>query len=484
VTDDETGEAPIEARRYVDAVRRNLLPIVGFAFAVAIVVLIVSSLLTTRYEAEASIVMQDLTQLDQTASTDAARDLSTAAVYLKTTGVLRAAASRVPGETADSLSGHVRTRVDPNANFIYVTADDSSRDRAAAIANAVARAFVARHGALERAQAVRERSALLHQAAQLRRTRRAGEAAALGGRISDLGIAIADAGSDFAVAEPATAPASASSPHPLRDAGLAFVLALFIAVLVAVGREQLAPRLTGQRELANLLGLPVLGAVPTTPRLAALNGARPADGAVYRGLASSLARSLPTTDAPRVVLVTSAVRGEGKTTATAELARALAASGHRTLVIAADPGPPTLHDQFGVRAAPGVTDLLRARSRATLEKQAAALTRAIRHVPGAHRLLDVLPSGRMPEEAGQVLADGDVASLFEQIRALDYEYVLVDAPALVGDTELHALMRACDEVLYIAKLDRVTREQTLEARDRLERHGRRPLGMIVIGRRG
>jgi Mrp family chromosome partitioning ATPase len=474
VTDDETGEAPIEARRYVDAVRLNALPIVGFALAVAVIVLVVSALLGKRYEAQASIVMQNLTQADQSASGDAARDLSTAAVFLKTASVLGAAAARVPGETVDSLTANVHAQVDPNANFIYVRADASSAKRSAEIANAVAGAFVTRRAALERTQAARELAALRHEAAALRRTGRANQAAALETRISDLTLAVADAGSDFAVAESATAPTSASSPHPFRNALLGLVLGLFVAVLVVIGREQLAPRPTGPRELGALLGFPILGAVPAAPRLA-WNGHRSPDGAAYRGLARSLTRSLPAGEGPRLVLVTSAGRGEGKTTATVALARALAATGHRTLVVAADLAHSTLHEELGVKGAPGLADLLHGRSR--------TLGRAIRRAPDTHRLLDVLPAGSREGTAPRATDLGGIESLFEQIRSLDYEYVLVDAPALLADAELHGLVRACDEVLYVARLERITREQALDARDALERHGRRPLGMVVIGRR-
>ena len=74
--------------------------------------------------------------------------------------------------------------------------------------------------------------------------------------------------------------------------------------------------------------------------------------------------------------------------------------------------------------------------------------------------------------------------MLEVVADLDYVYVLVDAPSLLGIADSHALARRCESVLYVEKLDRLTIEKVIDARDVLDRLDRRPIGAVVVGVRG
>ena len=481
----DTGESPIEVRRYGDALRRNLLLIVLITVVVAAAAYFVSNSLTKRYEARASIVRQELTDPGQSENVDATtRELNTASILLTTGQVLSVAARAVPGENLESLRKKVRSRVDPGADFLYVTASDSNPERAAAIANAAARTFVARRAALERRQAQRERLELEQELARLRRNDGpAAQIETVRQRISDLGVTIAGAGTELSVAEPATAPTSPVEPHPVRDAALGALLGLFAGVLIVIAREQLVPRVSGPRELSRLLDLPVLVSVPPESRRAqqALSGA---EYEAYQALATSIRFTLPPAEAPRTVLVTSAVHGEGKSTVTSHLSRALANAGHRTLVVSADLRRPTVHERLGVPVAPGLDDILVALPGESFASGRALVVDAIRHAGRRENVLDVLPSGSGLVNPTTALADPALDRLFEVIADLDYTYVLIDAPSLLGIADSHALARRCESVLYVEKLDRVTIEKVIDARDVLDRLDRRPIGVVVVGVRG
>jgi Mrp family chromosome partitioning ATPase len=480
----DTGEEPIEVRRYLEALRRSLPLIAGITLVLTLSAYLVSSSLTKRYEAQASIVRQNLTVLDQTLSADSAtRDLNTASILLTTRHVLEAAARQIPGATADSLAGKVKARVDPGADFIYVTASDSNPGRAASIANAVAQTFVAQRASLERSEAQRERIDLQRELARLKRS--GGSSAQIQTveqSISDLGVSIAGAGTALTVAEPATAPDKPASPHPLRDAGLGVVLGVFIGVLAALGREQLVPRVGSPRELSRLLELPILVSVPAVGHRSrrALSGL---EHEAYQALATSIRLSLPPAETAHTVLVTSAVRAEGKSTVAVRLGRALAHAGHRTLIISADLRHPTVHEALGVPLQPGLSDLLVGLPRKTPAQGHRLATRAIRPVGGRRALLHVLPSGRKPDDPAEALAGDALDKVFEVIRELEYTYVLVDSPSLLGVADSQALARRCSSILYVAKLDRVTLENVVDVRDVLDRLDRRPIGMVVIGGR-
>jgi Mrp family chromosome partitioning ATPase/capsular polysaccharide biosynthesis protein len=479
----DTGEQPIEVRRYLDALRRSLPLIVAITLALALTAFVVSSLLSKRYDARASLVRQQLSVLDQGQSADdATRELNTIAILLTTKPVLRAAAVQVPGETADSLQGKVSARVDPAADVVYVTGSASSATRAAAIANAVSRTYVAQRAALERRQAQSELADLQHELGRLRRNgASATQLEAIQQRISDLGVSVASAGTDLSLADPATPPTHQSAPHPLRDAGLGVVLGLFIGVLVAVGREQLVPRVGSARELARLLDLPVLVSVPA-PGWRGSSSRPGLEHEAYQGLATAVRLALPPGGAPQSVLVTSAVRAEGKTTVVAQLGDALARAGHRTLLVSADLRHPTLHEGVGVPQEPGLAELLVGLPRRSAPQAQRLVTRAVRHLGDRRRVLDVLPSGR-PTGRGDALDGPALDVLFDVIGELDYAYVLVDSPSVLGVADAQALAHRCSSSIVVARLDRLSVENVDDLREAIDRFERRSLGLVVIGGR-
>jgi Mrp family chromosome partitioning ATPase len=481
------SEEPIELRRYTGALRRGLPLIGAIVLALALSTYFVSRALPKHYKAQASIVLQDLTASDQNQSNDSlTRQLNTVSSLVTTDPILGAATREVPGTTLSSLRDNVHSRVDPNANLIFVTATDRSPARATTIANAVAASFVKAHAGTEREQALVARAALRDQLARLRNRRgQSAQVQALEQRLSELGVSAATAGTDLAIAERATVPTTAASPHVARNTALGVVLGLFLGVLVVLGRDQLAPRIAGPRDLSVQLELPVLVSVPQVRRRR--RNARGLSGAeyeAYQSLATSVRFTLTPADGPHIVLVTSALHGEGKSTVTARLGVALAHAGVRTLVVSADLRRPTLHQLLDVPLGPGLSDLL-ARLAAEPSPDARSLILDhIRGVPGRQREeLEILPSGRVPSDPGNVLRDVPLEILFGYLSELGYAYVVVDSPALLGIADTRALARLCTSVLYVARLDMITPEKAADARQALDRIDRRPLGMVTIGGR-
>jgi capsular exopolysaccharide synthesis family protein len=205
----------------------------------------------------------------------------------------------------------------------------------------------------------------------------------------------------------------------------------------------------------------------------------------YQTLATSVRFALTPADGPHVILVTSALHAEGKSTVTLRLGRALAHAGHRTLLVSADLRWPTLHDLAGVPLGPGLVDLVQDLSgRVGARKARALVTDRIVAAPGRRRgALDVLPSGRKPPDPTELLADVSMDVVFNTVAELDYNYVLVDAPPLLGIADTQALARRATNVLYVARLDRITLENVVDAREVLDRLDRPSVGMVVIGAR-
>jgi capsular exopolysaccharide synthesis family protein len=479
-------DQPVETGRYLDALRRSTLLIVAIVVPLTLAVLLGSLVLPKSYRATASIVLEsaaDPLQTRDVASIE--RRLATIDALVTTRETLRRAARRVRGgETAATLEKKVSSSVDPLADIISVTATDDTSRGAARIANAVAVGFLAdqRRGEarrLNRARATLNRA--LQELAGRRGIPAADERAAIRERLRDLNVSAAGSGSELSLAEAAQPPAGPYSPRPLRNAVFGLFASLFIAALVVLARAQLKPRVSGARELSRLLELPVLAEVPYVRRGL---GHRPqtlssVEYEAYQTLQASLRRRLPATGEQRVVLVTSALHGEGKTEVTAALGLVLSQAIQRTWLVSADMRWPKLHELFDVDQTPGLAEVL-AGSRNGDSSRIFELS-AARSGSGQ---LHVLASGRTPPDPAQLLSSGALDGFFEDMRQTEYDYVLLDGPPLLGLVDSQVLAQRVDGVLVVCRPDRHTPETVVALRELLERLEVEPLGVVIVGARG
>jgi capsular exopolysaccharide synthesis family protein len=498
---ESVADERIDVRRYLDAIRRSRWLIAAIVVLLTGAVLVISLVLPNTYTADARIVFEDpVAPLGGEDAESTRRRLATAEKLLTTPEVLSAAARRVRGETRASIEDKVESAVDQEANIIDVAVSDRDPERAAAIANAVATSFLNKRADLERDQIRSARRALERELRQLTATPEAGvppapnanvQVQAIREQLSQLAAREPTAGADFQLAERATAPSAPTSPRPVRNAILALFGSLFLGVLVALGRDQLTPRVAGTRELGRLLDLPVLAGIPYIRgrlgrRRQALSGV---ELEAYQTLRASLEVQLDT-DRKHVILVTGAVHAEGKTTATARLGRALAQAGHRTLVVSADLRVPRLHEMFGLPLGVGLADILAVLDWDTATFDDELLQRATHVVVSGLRgrqqrgELHVITSGTRAKEPGRLISGPAMAAFVQHLRTLDYDYVLLDGPPLLGMADSQVLARQVDELLLVSRLDRVSLEHVSELREVIDRLDVRPLGIVVIGARG
>jgi Mrp family chromosome partitioning ATPase len=455
------------------------------------VVVGVSVSLPDRYQATASIVKQITpSPFDSTSVDVVTRELATIGQLLTTTDILEATARAVPGVTIETLEEDVESSVDPDANLIFVTATAGDPETAARIANTVAQTFVDAQAQLERRQLEAARANLLEEQARLRnQPGTASQVQAIQQRLSELGVTLAAAGTELSIAQRAQPPEERMAPKPLRNGILAAFLGLFIGVLVALGRDQLVPRVSSQRELSRLIDLPLLASIPHVNRRF---GLRPRvlsgiEYETYQSLAASVRFALPPADVPRLVLVTSALHAEGKSTVTARLGAALAQAGQRTLLVSADLRWPTLHELVEAPLAPGLTDVLQRFERH--EDPAAVRPTLLSSIIPVHDqsrrgTLHFLPSGNKVPDPARLLTGPAMESLADALQELDYAYVLVDSAPILGIADSLALARALHYVLFVGRLDRLTLDTIFDAREMLDRLDTEPLGMVVVGARG
>ena len=144
----------------------------------------------------------------------------------------------------------------------------------------------------------------------------------------------------------------------------------------------------------------------------------------------------------RIIMVTSGVGGEGKTTTAANLAVALARAGRRVVLIDFDLRNPHLHQLFRVDQHPGLIDvaLLDARVEDVLV-EVPVTERNLREGNGRHGAsdagrLDVLPAGATLDDPDEIRADRVIPPIVEALLA---DYVLIDAGPLLPSGDAIAL---------------------------------------------
>jgi capsular exopolysaccharide synthesis family protein len=480
--DQQTGEQPIEVRRYLNALRRSWPFILLFVALITALAFGLSSLAQKRYRATARVV-QGSTLLSDSSNVDATqRNLATIQQLVKTNPVLDRALKHLPRQTRSSLGAALSSSVDPNANIIDITAESTDRHVASSIANAVAGALLKTHAEAEALGLEDARSKLLIQLARLRSGGAPSEELqAVRDRISELVIAQASVGNDLRLAQSASAPSSSFTPRPVRNGVIAFFAGIFLAMLIAIGRDLMRPRVSDPRELAQLMGLPVLARVPlTSGRFGRQTTAQLVAEEAYQTLQASILYAQR--ESGKVILVTSALEKEGKTTTAIGLAKALARAGEKTLLICADFRLPTLHERLGIKRSPGFSDLLQKAQES--QDVVMAVNQTTRRVGSGSDAgtLDVIPSGSRVGNPAELLFGGSLGIVLEALATLRYDHVIIDGPPMLAIADAHALAEKADSLLLVSRPDRLTVEQAVETRERLTWLQTTVLGLVVCGR--
>lgn len=162
-------------------------------------------------------------------------------------------------------------------------------------------------------------------------------------------------------------------------------------------------------------------------------------------------------DKPRkVIVVTSSMPSEGKTTTVVNLAIALASGGARVLLIEGDLRRPRVADLLGLERTVGLTNVLSGRL---------PFTQAVQQWEGGG--LEVIASGPLPPNPSELLSSQHMGDLLSSLRA-QYDIVLVDSPPLLPVTDAAALAPATDGVILVCRFKQTTRAHVEAAADALK----------------
>lgn len=169
----------------------------------------------------------------------------------------------------------------------------------------------------------------------------------------------------------------------------------------------------------------------------------------------------------RVIMLTSAGPGEGKSTTAANLAVAFAQAGKKVLIMDADLRKPTLHHTFSKTNRWGLTNIIAGQAEV---KEVISQTEI--------NNLDLLASGPIPPNPSELLASKRMSALLEELRLI-YDIIIVDTPPALAVTDAQIMSTKCDGVVLVIDSGKVKREIALKVKMNLEYVNARILGAVL-----
>ena len=404
--------------------------------------------------------------------------------------------------SAYQLLGSVSVQPRADADLLDFTVTSAIPARAVTLATAFAREFTIYKNELDTAAV---RNSLTEVSTQLRNLENLGQKeTALYTDLLDqeqrLRTIQALQASNSFVVQPARGAAQVQ-PRPFRAGVLGFLVGLVLGLGLAFLREALDTRVRTAEEVSEALEMTLLARLPTPPKrlaskdsLVMLEAPRSKEAEAFRMLRTNL-EFTNLEHGARVIMVTSALESEGKSTTASNLALALARSGRHVALADLDLRRPYLDRFFDLNGRPGLTQV--ALGHVGLEEALTTIaitdpsddSSRIRDALGANGangharvsgVLEVLPSGPIPPDAGEFVGTNAVSAIIQSLRDRA-DFVIVDAPPLLNVGDAMALSPKVDGIILVTRL-KVLRRGTLKELHRLLANVRaKPLGFVVTG---
>lgn len=278
--------------------------------------------------------------------------------------------------------------------------------------------------------------------------------------------------------ESAAVPRRPISPNPARNLALGVLLGLMSGFAYALVRSRIDRRIRDIDTVTGNFGVTVAGAIPASPVLARERGdlipivvSGPRDqkrsqaAEAFLKIRTNL-QFMDIDNPPRVIVVTSPLSGDGKSTVSANLAVAMAEAGNSVILLDGDLRRSVVAESFGLAEGAGLTDLLT--GRATLNDVSQHPT----HTPQ----LVVVGAGSIPPNPSELLGSNAMRQLLQSLKR-DH-FVIIDAPPLLPVTDGVVLTANADGALIVISAGKTLDTQLDAALGHLEQVNGHVLGVI------
>src|SRR5437899_2068482 len=307
-------------------------------------------------------------------------------------------------------------------------------------------------------------------------------------KLKEAGVAAGLRSNNIRQVDMARTPGAPTEPNIPRNLGFGFCLGLTTGIGLAFLLEGIDNTVRTPEQAQAISGLPSLGMIPlgskngveasVRQRLAVASSkevvelitqSRPQSQIAesYRALRTSLL--LTSLGAPpKVILITSALPQEGKTTTSINTAIVLAQKGVRVLLIDADLRRPSIHKTLGMGPKMGLSNVLT--GNATLQQ--ATVRSSI--LPG----LFILPAGTPPPNPAELLASSNMKDVLAELRE-QYDHIVVDTPPALSVTDAVVMSTRADAVVLVIRSGQTTKQALRRSRDLLMQVNARVAGVLL-----
>jgi succinoglycan biosynthesis transport protein ExoP len=307
-------------------------------------------------------------------------------------------------------------------------------------------------------------------------------------KLKEAGVTAGLRSNNFRIVDVARVPTAPSGPNILRNLALALALGFSTGIGLAFLLESMDNTVRTPEQAQTVAALPSLGMIPLGSRTErevagreklALASSKEAVELVtrsrprsqmaesYRALRTSLLLTFAG-GPPKVILITSALPEEGKTTTSVNSAIVLAQKGTRVLLIDADLRRPSIHKTLGMGPKLGLSNVLTG---------TAALSQAI--IPSTILPeLFILPAGTPPPNPAELLASAKMKNVLEELRK-QYDHIVIDSPPTLSVTDAVVMSTGADAVVLVIRSGHTTKPALRRARDILMQVNARVCGVLV-----
>lgn len=235
------------------------------------------------------------------------------------------------------------------------------------------------------------------------------------------------------------------APKKMIIMGVSLLTGLLLPFGFIYLREALNKKIVGRRDISDISDIPIIGEIP---RMKTADSAiiQPNDvspiAESFRILMTNLKYLLPARATAKKIMVTSSVKGEGKTFVSVNLALVMASGGSKVLVIGSDIRNPQLQRyKPEMKKADGLTEYLHGSV-----TDAALITQP----SGFHPNCDFIYSGKIPPNPADLLMNGRYAELLKNVEA-KYDFIIMDTAPLMLVTDSFLISDLADATVYIVR---------------------------------
>ncbi len=361
-------------------------------------------------------------------------------MQVATSGTVLSAAAPTLGMTEQDLAKHVSTSNKAGTNILQIACSQPTAAAAQSCANAVATAYTRYRNETSSPKATQQRAPY-----------------------------------HVTIVTYAPLPTAKSSKRKVELLAVGVIVGLMLGVGTAYLRDRLDDRVRDRDDLARCLNAPVLAEIPAVRR----GSVRPDAGIIqapwsplaeaYRHLRARISPVISSTDSQgKVLLVTSAQAGEGRTSVAINLAVVMASTGTNVLLVDADLGNQALSHQFQVIGQPGLTDLVLGSARVGDVVMSADLA------PG----LSFVAAGAAAQVPGELLDTARLQRTFAQLRVIA-DLIIIDSGPVRAVSDPLALVTASDIVIVVADVRRTRRAAVTAAAEEIRGTGAATLAGVL-----